>query len=187
MKLFDVCRIYKCKTDGGIGYIAEIGALVGALSYTVTQTIEYAVSGDFDWSWGEFIGATVSGATTGAIAYVAPNCLMSVVVSGVVGGLSTAGGMMLGNLFNETDYSEKEIKDASLKSAFLSAISVSTLPNIKIAGLTAGRNSILAISKQIVTKFKRGVIRRITGTTFCKMFNYELYNNSLSAILEGII
>lgn len=28
MKLFDVCRIYKCKTDGGIGYIAEIGESV---------------------------------------------------------------------------------------------------------------------------------------------------------------
>ena len=171
----------------GLGISTLIGALVGAVSYTVTQTIEYAVSGDFDWSWGEFIGATVSGATTGAIAYVAPNCLMSVVVSGVVGGLSTAGGMMLGNLFNETDYSEKEIKDASMKSAFLSAISVRTLPNIKIAGLTAGRNSISAISKQIVTKFKRGVIKRITVTTFCKMFSYELYNNSLTTILEGII
>ena len=59
--------------------------------------------------------------------------------------------------------------------------------NANRIGLNAGRNSILAISKQIVTKFKRGVIRRITGTTFCKMFNYELYNNSLSAILEGII
>lgn len=187
MKLFDVCRIYKCKTDGGIGYIAEIGALVGALSYTVTQTIQYAVSGDFDWSWGEFVGATVGGATAGAAAYVAPSKAASMFVTVLVSGLSTAGGMMLGNLFNETDYSEKEITEGSLRSTLFSAISVGTLPNIKIAGLTAGRNSILAISKQIVTKFKRGVIRRITGTTFCKMFNYELYNNSLSAILEGII
>lgn len=185
MKLFDVCRIYKCKTDGSIGYIAEIGALVGALSYTVTQTIEYAVSGDFDWSWGEFIGATVGGATTGAAAYVAPNFILITTV--FVSGLSTAGGMMLGNLFNETDYSEKEITEASLSSVLLSAISVRTLPNIKIAGLTAGRNSISAISNQIVTKFKRGVIKRITVTTFCKMFSYELYNNSLTTILEGII
>lgn len=28
IKIFDVCKIYKCKTDGGIGYIAEIGESV---------------------------------------------------------------------------------------------------------------------------------------------------------------
>lgn len=80
-----------------------------------------------------------------------------------------------------------KIAAESVISRSLSAISVGTLPNIKIAGLTAGRNSISAISKQIVTKFKRGVIKRITVTTFCKMFSYELYNNSLTTILEGII
>lgn len=67
-----------------------------------------------------------------------------------------------------------------------SVVSVGIMPEIKIDGLTAGRGSYLAISKQIVTKFKRGLIKRITPKTFCKMFGYELYANSLATLLEGI-
>ena len=166
----------------GLGISTLIGALAGAVSYTISRTIDYALSGNFDWSWGEFAGATVGGAITGAATYVVP----SIVTTFIGGGLSTAGGMMLGNALNETDYSAKEIAVESMESSFYSAISAGIMPKIKIDGLTAGRGSYLAISKQIVTKFKRGLIKRITPKTFCKMFGYELYANSLATLLEGI-
>lgn len=49
----------------GLGIAALIGAGIGAASYTAGQLI----TGDFEWSWGGFIGSTVGGAIGGAITF----------------------------------------------------------------------------------------------------------------------
>ena len=39
-----------------LGIAALIGAGIGAASYTAWQLIDYARTGDFEWSWGGFFG-----------------------------------------------------------------------------------------------------------------------------------
>ena len=46
----------------GLGIAALIGSGIGAASYTAGQLIDYAITRDFEWSWGGFVGSTVGGA-----------------------------------------------------------------------------------------------------------------------------
>ena len=53
----------------GLGVAALIGAGIGSASYAAGQLIDYAITGDFEWSWGGFIGSTIGGAIGGTITF----------------------------------------------------------------------------------------------------------------------
>lgn len=58
--------------------------------------------------------------------------------------------------------------------------------NFAIKGVTYGRGSWSAITKQIYTKFRRDLIMRISGKTFSKMFGLSLYESWIDIVYSGI-
>ncbi|MBQ3221698.1 MAG: hypothetical protein IJB34_07035 [Clostridia bacterium] len=172
----------------GLGIAALIGAAIGAASYTVGQIADYAITGDFEWSWGGFIGSTIGCALGGMIAYALPYIgIGSVAVGAFFSGAATTDGTMIGqNITDNTNYSVIDILLNSVIVGGFSALSIGVMSRIRIPRLNAGRGSCLAVSNQIYTKFRNQMISRITMKTFRKMIAVEAYNGIAGAIFEGI-
>ena len=54
-------------------------------------------------------------------------------------------------------------------------------------GLTSGRGSYSAITKQITNKFFKGIIKRITYNTFSKMLTYSMLGGMIGAGVLGVM
>ena len=179
----------------GLGIAALIGAGMGAASYTAGQLIEYGCTSTFEWSWGGFFGAAVGGAVGGALAYTIGGIVATskAVAFGIkmagafLSGAATNAGTMIGeNISGDAAYSQEDIVVQSILSGFFSAASVGIAEAIPIPGVTKGRGSLKAVSNQIYTKFRRGLIARITMKTFGKLLAYEAYCNVPGLIIENI-
>lgn len=59
--------------------------------------------------------------------------------------------------------------------------------SIPIKGLTSGRGSYSAITKQITTKFFNGTIKRISYNTFLKMLTYNILGSMIGAGVSGVM
>ncbi|MBQ3115965.1 MAG: hypothetical protein IJC07_02945 [Clostridia bacterium] len=160
----------------GLGIAALIGALVGAGSYAVGQLAEYSATGDFEWSWGGFFGSMIGGALCGMIFYAAPE-IAPALAGAIAGGIMQLSTMLGENISGDKDYSVSEIVQSTLFSAGLSAITAGMIGSIKIPTISSGAGSYSAISKQIYTKFKHDIIRRISLKTFGKMFMSAAWSN----------
>jgi hypothetical protein len=53
-------------------------------------------------------------------------------------------------------------------------------------GNVSGRGSLNQVTRQIITKFNRGLIKNITCKTFGKMFAASLYYSSLGSVVNGV-
>jgi len=160
----------------GLGIAALIGFLVGAGSYAVGQVAEYAVTGDFEWSWGGFFGSAIGGALCGMLFYVAPG-IPTIFAGAISGGIMQLSTMVGENVSGDKDYSISEIATATLFSIVTSAIVAGVFGSIKLPGVNSGRGNYSSISKQIYTKFRRDLIRRISVKTFGKMFVSAAWSN----------
>ena len=172
----------------GLGVAALIGAGIGMASYAAGQVIDCSISGDFDWSWGEFLGSAVGGAVGGMVSYILPfaGVESAATIAFAGGAITTAGTMLGGNIIDDMGYSAADIVFNSAKGGIFSAISISTMSKIRISGLNAGRGNYYSISNQIYTKFRNQTIRRITIKTFGKMFVSEAYNSVLGVFGENM-
>lgn len=172
----------------GLGVAALIGAGVAAVSYVSGQLIDYAITGKFKWSWGDFLGATIGGAIGGMISYVLPYIgLNSAIFGAFMSGAVTTTGTMIGeNVADHTGYSAVDIVLSSVTAGAFSALSVGVMDKIRIIGLNAGRGSYSAVSKQMYTKFQRGIIESISIKTFGKMLVAEAYSGMLGSVFEEI-
>ena len=160
---------------------ALIGAIGGATFYTAGALCEYAISGQFNWSWGGFVGGILGGALGGAFGYC-----VSFGENFWSGFFSSAGTMIGENIVGDANYSAVDIALVSLLNGAISVFSAGIMGKIKVPGISAGRGSFSAISKQIFTKFNRGIISKISAKTFSKMLAIEMYNGVLSFIAEQI-
>ena len=170
----------------GLGIAILIGALVGAAGYTIAETVSYAVTGKWSWSWGQFAGCVLGGALGGALSFICP-AAPAALIGGLTGFSSTAFGMLFQNAWEGTNYSTGEILLCSFISGLVSAGTTVLSNAIKLPGISSGRGSYAAISKQITTKFINGTIRRITLNTFSKMLTYQLTANLIGAIVSGLM
>ena len=172
----------------GLGIAALIGAGIGAASYTAGQLIDYAITGDFEWSWGGFFGSTIGGAVGGMIAYALPYIgIGSAAVGAFFSGAATTAGTMIGkNITDNAGYSAMDILLSSAITGVFSAVSVGVMSRIRIPGLNAGRGSYSAVSSQMYTKFRNQTISRITMRTFGKMFAAEAYSGIAGSIFEDV-
>ena len=170
----------------GLGIAALIGAGIGAVSYTAGQLIDYAITGDFEWSWGGFFGSTIGGAVGGMIVYALPYIgIGSAAVGAFFSGATTTAGTMIGqNITDNAGYSAMDILFSSAINGVFSAVSVGVMSRIRIPGLNAGRGSYSAVSSQMYTKFRNQTISRITMRTFGKMLAAEAYSGIAGAIFE---
>ncbi len=158
-----------------------IGAAVGALSYTASSLISYAFTGNWSWSWCQFTGSIIGGAVGGAFsAYAFPSFFISFMSSFV----STSSSMLLQDIFEGTDYSAKDMMLSSIASGCISAL-LSLIPDFKIKGLTAGRNSFKAITKSVTKKHSKNLIKNMTMKTIGKAFSYTLYTSTYGILFDG--
>ena len=170
----------------GLGISALIGAVVGATAYTISEGFSYAITGEWSWSWAQFVGNTLGGALGGALSFISP-AASSVLIGGLTGFSSTAFSMILQNQWEGTDYSVGQIIGTSVFAGFISAGATGLTNAIKIPGLNSGRNSYSAISKQIVTKFHNGTISKISYNTSSKMLTYNLTGNLIGSFVSGLM
>ena len=170
----------------GLGIAIGIGAIAGAAAYAASEVISLAITGDWSWSWAQFVGSTAGGALGGALLYLLPKPFSSI-IAGISGAVSTSIGMALENEWEGADYSALDIAVASIFSGAVSASTVALGSRIRIQGVNAGRNSYSAISQQIYTKFRRGIISRISSSTFGKMLKLNLIEGISGDIASGIM
>ena len=171
----------------GLGIAALIGAGIGAASYTAGQLIDYAITGDFEWSWGGFIGSTVGGAIGGAITFATAGIggAFATMAGAFLSGAAMTSSTMIGeNISGDATHSFGDILISSLISGGISMASVGIMSKIKIPSLNSGRGSMSAVSKQMYTKFQRQIIKRVSMRTFTKMLAVEAYNGAAGNIME---
>lgn len=151
-----------------------IGAAAGALSYTASSLISYAFTGNWSWSWCEFAGSIIGGMASSFFAAYSFNPKFIAFVSSFI---STASSMLLQDIFEGKKYTLNDIIIYSSLSGSLSYC-LSLLPEFKISGLNAGRNSFMAITNSITTKYTNNVIKNISLKTMKKIFVYNLYTST---------
>ena len=161
-----------------------IGAIVGATSYTVSTVFEYIRTDEWNWSWGEFFGNVIGGAIGGALLSTGMN---PIVVSFFTGFTSTAIGMRFENMFGIANYSDEEIFANSFISGTVSAAIAYICGFAKINQLSAGKNSLKAITNQIITKYANQTIENITISTIGKILKYLLLTNLIEEIADVIV
>ena len=161
---------------------ALIGLIVGGASYVGSEVISYALTGEWDWSWGMFIGSLIGGAIGGMIGV---SSLHMIAVAGITGSISTASGMLLQNALSEANNSFLEIFWGSIVAGFISATSTAITMSLPFQGFNSGRGSLQQIAKQINTKMLNGNISRITAKTFGKILVYNLGYSCMGSIMSA--
>ena len=169
----------------GLGISALIGAVAGGVSYAASELVSYAFTGGLSWSWASFAGSVLGGAIGGALAAI-PG-VNAMVVAGVSGFASTAIGMGLENAWEGKDYTFGQIMFVSTINGLISSAAGGLFEAIPIKGLTSGRGSYSAITKQITTKFFNGTIKRITYNTFSKTLTYNMLGGMIGAGVSGVM
>ena len=161
----------------GLGINILIGAVAGAITYAANELLSYAVTGEFSWSWASFAGNVLGGAIGGAFSSIP--IFGTAIAAGVSGFASTAIGMELENAWEGKDYTFDQIMRESTMNGVISLVAGALFGAIRIKGITSGRGSYSAITKQITTKFFNGTIRRIRFSTFLKMLTYNIFGSLL--------
>jgi RHS repeat-associated protein len=157
-----------------LGLWAGIDDLVftggGALAGLVGQGVSDLLSGQLS-GWEDYTGAAIGGAVLGeTLLYAGP------VVAGAAGGLAT-------------NLAKQGLKNLSGKQCGFNPVSAATdtvigaatglIPGVRVPGVTAGRNSMNAIYRQMSTKFANGTINNVSGQTALKMFGGRAVDTAL--------
>jgi type VI secretion system secreted protein VgrG len=147
-----------------LGLYAGIDDLVfatgGALVGLVGQGFSDLLSGQFS-GWEDYAGSAIGGAVSGeALLYSGP------VGAGIAGGAAT-------------NFSKQALKNLSKKQCGFNLTSFASdsaaggltgfIPGVRVAGITAGRNSMNSIFKQMKTKLRNGTISTVSFRTALKM------------------
>lgn len=165
-----------CVSVTGLLIAAGIGAVVGAASYATSVVVIAAFTGEWEWSFCEFIGSVIGGAVgTILVMFGAP-----AFVSGfVTGALTTASSMGLKNVYNYivgdsiNNYSWQQVLTSSVINGLFSGLASSMGSVVKVDGFNKGRNSLSSLEKTIFKKLNNKTIKHISGKTFGKLFTFE--------------
>ena len=169
----------------GLSIFSAIGATIGAASYTISAVASWAITGEWDWSWGMFVGSVFGSAIGGAVSFIFP-ALSLVISSAFTGFISTAIGMSMQNMFSEADYSFTNILISSFITAGISAVTSVITSKLRIPGFT-GKGSISQVARQISTKFYKGSIKRVSLKTFSKLVAYEAGYSALDIFSDVVL
>nr|MDQ5839414.1 RHS repeat-associated core domain-containing protein [Acidobacteriota bacterium] len=142
-----------------------VAAGLGALGGLVDQGIQDVFNGELS-GWEDYAGAAVGGAATGETFLYTGNPFLAGAAGGAAGNLTTQG---LKNLTG---------KQCGFDTAgFIYETGAggieSVIGDLKIPGINKGRGSFKAVERQIITKFERGQIRRISAKTAGKIITAE--------------
>ncbi len=152
--------------EGQYAFVDDIIFSVGGAVVAVTAKYIVDTLHGHTGTMQEYIATAIGGAVTGeALLYTGP------VVAGALGGATT-------NLITQW---QKHQKFDVWNFAWDTGIGALTglIPGVKIPGITLGRNSYNAIFKQMVTKFLKGYISRVSVKTALKMFIGRMVDTAL--------
>ena len=119
----------------GLGIAALIGAGIGMATYTAGQLIDYAITGDFEWSWGGLFGAAIGGAVGGVITFATAGIggTFATMTGSFLSGVSITSSTMIGeNISGDASYSMGDILINSLILGAISMASVGIMSKIKM-------------------------------------------------------
>lgn len=144
-------------------------AVVNVGTQLVSDVINYAITGKWESSWEDYVGALIGGLIGGATFFLSGgNLMLTFAATGSVETLTTN---LLTNATGKTSYSALRIILNSALSFTSGLIAGKFFGGTKIAGITIGRNSMISIWKSGLTKLFHGVTNKM----------------SLNVILKGII
>ena len=98
---------------------------------------------------------------------------------------STAIGMGLQNVLEDTSYSTGEILLYSLSSGLINGALSKGIDFIRIPGLNSGKNSFAAITKSSITKKLNGTISAISRKTVAKILAYNTFGSMGGTLWSG--
>ena len=150
-----------------------IGALLGAAVSVASVAIGDCLTGNVS-SIGTYIGAAVGGAISGAI--MAGTC--NGYAAGVAG--SSIGDLTKQMIDNKGNITKTDVKELITVTVIGTATGV--LSNNSIPGITSGKGSMLAVSKQVSIKLANGTIKNISIKISAKIAVARCSN---CALVEG--
>ena len=177
--------------DGTFGIIASllvaaiVGAVVGTVGTFVGDIVNYAVTGEWEWSsWETYVGNAVGGAIGGMLSLIPA---YGAYVGGVVSGMSGSFiGMALGKATGSNNMSWEEIGINTLIATSISLATVSMSKYLKLQGITAGSHSWQQVFKSGFTKtLKYGF--SMSAKTLAKGAGYMLVSGFTTGFLVGNI
>lgn len=95
--------------------------------------------------------------------------------------------MCLENAWEGKYYTFGQIMFVSTINGLISSAAGGLFEAIPIKGLTLGKGSYSAITKQITTKFSNETIKRITYNTFSKMLTYNILGSMIGVGVSGVM
>jgi RHS repeat-associated protein len=156
--------------DDAAGFFG--GGLVGAVSYVGVS----AASGN-QLTWGGLSGSFLTGGIIGSGLVNTPetlgvsNAVSASVTTGLIGGFygdALKQGIDIKTGAQKTSYDLTASQVSGLSAAGSGMLTEGLLPNAKIAGVTTGQNSFVAIGKSTATKVANGTISNVSLSTGVK-------------------
>ena len=172
--------------DGTFGIIASllvaaiVGAVVGTVGTFVGDIVNYAVTGEWEWSsWETYVGNAVGGAIGGMIGLVNPYA--GAVIGGTIG---TFSGLVLEKATGESTISWENIVIQTAISLGINAVTGNMSKYLKLPGITAGSHSWQQVFKSGFTKtLKYGF--SMSAKTLAKGAGYMLVSGFTTGFLAG--
>jgi hypothetical protein len=164
-------------TNGEYGRLAILGA--GGLANAGALGISDIVRGEMS-SWHRYTGQFIGGAA-GTEAFLQTQNMY--VAGGVTGGVSELASQALERQFGNREGFDGVAIGVEIGRGFAFSKAGELVP---IPGLTRGRGSFTAVTRQIETKLINGQIRNIAPTTFAKAATVYAINAAPQAIFNGV-
>ena len=143
---------------------AGIGAIAGAVGGLLVQGGADLISGELS-SFDDYAGAFVGGGTAGAVLGFTGNPILAGAAGGAAGNATKQG---VGNLTgNQSGFSAGQLAKGTAIGAVTGGV-LKGIGNVKVPGITGGRNSFDAIAKAAQTKLANGTIGSVSATTVGK-------------------
>ena len=189
LNLYAYCRynpVMYSDPTGTFGIIASllvaaiVGAVVGVAGTFVGDVVNYAVTGEWEWSsWETSVGNAIGGAIGGMIGLVNPYA--GAVIGGTVG---TFSGLVLEKATGESTISWENIVIQTAISLGINAVTGNMSKYLKLPGITAGSHSWQQVFKSGFTKtLKYGF--SMSAKTLAKGAGYMLVSGFTTGFLAG--
>ena len=169
-----------------------VGLLIASITFAVVNTgtqligdlFNYALTGHWESSWEDYLGAFVGGLAGGAIFYITGGNLAA--TYGVMGGVETLTTNLLTNATGKTNYSVLQILGKTAFSAAAGVFSGAMFRGTKVSGITKGRNSFLSLWKGRLTRLRNRTAKQMSAKIFAKGLGGIATLRCMSGIFSGI-
>jgi len=153
----------------GAGIAALTFAVVNTAVQLVSDTINFALTGQWNSGWEEYLGAFLGGLAGGATFFATGGRNLGLTF-GAMSGTQTLITNLLTNATGRTNHSALDIFINTSLSFGIGFTTGKLLGGTRIQGITAGRNSFMAVWKSGLTKLRNSTVSRMSIRVMSKGF-----------------